>query len=143
MIAFKLPQLTCRFSTTLQPGLHSTTNRAFSQLTTMSLILQSVSVLLLLTYTLDQYLSSPHSSTKEIPGPFHTRYTSLALLLHVFRGRRRVWIHQLHQTYGPVVRLGPKEVSVTGGEALKEVYCKGGGWEKGRFYELFRIGGRR
>jgi hypothetical protein len=56
-----------------------------------------------------------------------------------FASQRRDYIHQLHQQYGPVVRLGPNEVSFTSLEALKEIYTSGGsGYDKTEFYTLFK-----
>ncbi|KAK6581509.1 hypothetical protein PZA11_006200 [Diplocarpon coronariae] len=55
-----------------------------------------------------------------------------------FTARRREYIHELHERYGPVVRLGPNEVSFTSLEALKEIYTSGGsGYDKTEFYTLF------
>ncbi|CEJ91335.1 hypothetical protein VHEMI07054 [[Torrubiella] hemipterigena] len=55
-----------------------------------------------------------------------------------FSGHRRVYIHELHKEFGPVVRLGPNEVSFTSVEALREIYQSGGsGYDKTEFYDLF------
>jgi hypothetical protein len=60
-------------------------------------------------------------------------------MLQEFMGNRREYIHHLHQQYGPVVRLGPNEVSFTSVEALKEIYSSGGsGYDKTEFYTLFK-----
>ena len=43
-------------------------------------------------------------------------------------------IHQAHEKYGPIVRLGPNEVSVNCVEGgIKAIYT--GGWEKHPWYE--------
>jgi len=41
-------------------------------------------------------------------------------------------IHAAHERYGPIVRLGPKEISVNSSEGLRVVYA--GGYEKHEFY---------
>lgn len=61
-----------------------------------------------------------------------------------FTGQRREYIHELHREFGPVVRLGPNEVSFTSQEALKEIYQSGGsGYDKTEFYTLFKQFGTR
>ena len=55
-----------------------------------------------------------------------------------FAGNRRIYVHKLHKKYGPVIRLGPNEVSFTSLEAMKEIYTSGGsGYDKTEFYTLF------
>jgi hypothetical protein len=96
---------------------------------------------LLLAVFLIQRLRSPLS---KIPGPAVSKYTSLVLKWKEIKALRTVYIHQLHQQYGPVVRIAPNEVSFTSWEALKEIYCSGGsGYDKTEFYDLFKIYGRR
>ncbi|OTA08873.1 Cytochrome P450 [Trichoderma parareesei] len=96
---------------------------------------------LLLAVFLIQRLRSPLS---RIPGPAVSKYTSLVLKWKEIKALRTVYIHQLHQQYGPVVRIAPDEVSFTSWEALKEIYCSGGsGYDKTEFYDLFKIYGRR
>jgi hypothetical protein len=56
-----------------------------------------------------------------------------------FTANRRESIHRLHKTYGPVVRLGPNEVSFTSLDAIKEIYASGGsGYDKTEYYDLFK-----
>jgi hypothetical protein len=60
-------------------------------------------------------------------------------MLQEFLSNRRIYIHQTHQKYGPVVRLGPNEVSFTSLEAIREIYSSGGsGYDKTEFYSLFK-----
>ncbi|OBT63929.1 hypothetical protein VE03_05948 [Pseudogymnoascus sp. 23342-1-I1] len=74
----------------------------------------------------------------KLPGPWHTRFSDVVLMYNEFTARRRVYIHELHKKFGPVVRLGPNEVSFTSVEALKEIYQSGGsGYDKTEFYNLF------
>ena len=44
-------------------------------------------------------------------------------------------VHAAHVKHGPVVRLGPKELSVNDVGGVRSVY--GGGFEKGEWYSLF------
>lgn len=78
------------------------------------------------------------------PGPTMSLFTSLVLKWKEINAERTLYIHALHQRYGPVVRVSPNEVSYTSWPALKEIYCSGGsGYDKSDFYNLFRIYGRR
>lgn len=74
----------------------------------------------------------------KLPGPWYSLFSDAFLMYKEFSAQRRVYIHELHKTYGPVVRLGPNEVSFTSLEALKEIYQSGGsGYDKTEFYNLF------
>ncbi|KAJ5679171.1 Cytochrome P450 [Penicillium macrosclerotiorum] len=79
------------------------------------------------------------SPLSNIPGPWFTRFTSFWIKYQEFTANRREYIHDLHQKYGPVVRLGPNEVSFTSLDAIKEIYASGGsGYDKTEFYTLFK-----
>ncbi|OKL55861.1 hypothetical protein UA08_08881 [Talaromyces atroroseus] len=80
----------------------------------------------------------------KLPGPWYTTVTSLVLKYHEFTKNRRLWIHALHQKYGPVVRIAPNEVSFSNTEGMKEIYQSGGsGYDKTEFYDLFTQYGHR
>ncbi|KIE00352.1 Cytochrome P450, partial [Metarhizium majus ARSEF 297] len=84
------------------------------------------------------------SPLRKLPGPTISLFTSLVLKWKEINAERTLYIHALHQRYGPVVRISPNEVSYTSWPALKEIYCSGGsGYDKSDFYNLFRIYGRR
>lgn len=84
------------------------------------------------------------SPIAKVPGPATSLFTSALLKWNELKGRRREYIHGLHVRYGPVVRIGPREVSFTSPEAVKEIYCSGGsGYDKTEFYDLFQVYGRR
>lgn len=84
------------------------------------------------------------SSLAKLPGPRYTAFTSLVLKYHEFTHGRRLYIHRLHQKYGPVVRLAPDEVSFATADAVKEIYMSGGsGYDKTPFYSLFTQFGTR
>ncbi|RDL36124.1 Uncharacterized protein BP5553_06736 [Venustampulla echinocandica] len=74
----------------------------------------------------------------KLPGPWYTLFSDVFLMYKEFTAQRRVYIHELHKRFGPVVRLGPNEVSFTSLEAVKEIYQSGGsGYDKTEFYNLF------
>ncbi|KAI0333961.1 cytochrome P450 [Cubamyces sp. BRFM 1775] len=73
-----------------------------------------------------------------LPGPKVCAITRLPLIYYEFSGQRRLWIHNLHLRYGPIVRIAPDEVSFTSCEAKKEIYSSGGsGYDKTSYYSLF------
>ncbi|KAF7592007.1 hypothetical protein BBP40_000787 [Aspergillus hancockii] len=75
----------------------------------------------------------------KVPGPFYAKFTCVVLKYQEFSGRRRVYIHSLHQKFGPVVRLAPNEISFADLEGLREIYQSGGsGYDKTEFYNLFK-----
>lgn len=79
-----------------------------------------------------------------LPGPALSAFTSLELKVNELKANRTLYVHGLHQRYGPVVRLGPNEVSFSSWAAVKEIYCSGGsGFDKTEFYDAFQIFGRR
>jgi hypothetical protein len=79
------------------------------------------------------------SPLSTIPGPWYTRFTSLWIKYQEFTANRRESIHHLHKVYGPVVRLGPNELSFTSLDAIREIYASGGsGYDKTEYYDLFR-----
>ncbi|CAK7215187.1 hypothetical protein SCUCBS95973_002396 [Sporothrix curviconia] len=79
------------------------------------------------------------SADAAVPGPALNLVSSLPLKYHEFRGNRTQYIHQLHRTYGSVVRLAPGEVAFASLPALKEIYMShGSGYDKTAFYHLFR-----
>ncbi len=84
------------------------------------------------------------SPMSKIPGPWHSLLTNAWLVYQEFTSMRRSYIHELHQRYGPVVRLGPSQVSFITREAIKEIYTsEGSGYDKTEFYTLFMQFGER
>ena len=84
------------------------------------------------------------SPLAKLPGPRLSIFTSLLLKWYELRANRRLYIHGLHERYGPVVRVAPGEVSFTSPAAVREIYSSGGsGYDKTEFYDLFKVYGRR
>jgi hypothetical protein len=83
------------------------------------------------------------SPIAKIPGPKLFSLTGLSLAKEDFQGTRTRTIHHLHQQYGPVVRVGPNEVSFNSLAALRQIY--GAGSPFGRppaFYRIFDLFGK-
>ncbi|KAH6995544.1 cytochrome P450 [Ilyonectria sp. MPI-CAGE-AT-0026] len=71
-----------------------------------------------------------------VPGPWLAGFTDIWRLF-IARGRRAQEVHlNLHERYGPVVRLGPRAVSVADPEAIKIIYSAGSGFLKTSFYPV-------
>jgi hypothetical protein len=95
-----------------------------------------IGTVLILAVFLFRRLSSPLVA---VPGPWYLKLTSLFLKYHEFTANRRVFVHELHKTYGPAVHLAPNEISFTSLEAVKEIYASGGsGYDKTEYYDLFQ-----
>ncbi|KAH7311101.1 putative benzoate 4-monooxygenase cytochrome P450 [Rhexocercosporidium sp. MPI-PUGE-AT-0058] len=74
---------------------------------------------------------------RRIPGPKSYAITKWRLAYDDWKGLRTRSIHQLHQRYGPVVRIGPNEISFNSVTALKTIYGAGSGFERTPFYRMF------
>ena len=99
---------------------------------------------LLLLATAAWVVKSLRSPIANIPGPTYSVFTSLFLKYKEFARKRRIYIHELHQRYGPVVRLGPNEISFATADAVKEIYQSGGsGYDRTELYDLFKQFGAR
>jgi len=59
-------------------------------------------------------------------------FSPLWILWKRWSSREVSAIHAAHERHGPIVRLGPREISVNSSEGLRVVYA--GGYEKHDFY---------
>jgi len=88
-------------------------------------------VLLLFQYVLYPAFLSPLS---KIPNAHFSAPISSLWIAIKRRGRAGTrTIYQLHKKYGPIIRLGPNEISVNTPGALRTIYM--GGFDKSRWYE--------
>ncbi|KAH8920630.1 cytochrome P450 [Atractiella rhizophila] len=59
----------------------------------------------------------------KVPGPFLCKITGAVDAYQTLAsGRRSPWIYDLHQKYGPAVRISPTLVSINDPSALKQIY---------------------
>jgi cytochrome P450 len=65
--------------------------------------------------------------------------TSQWLVLRDVTGDRTSTIHDLHQRYGPCVRVGPNEVSYSNVEVVKELYGQQTQFMKAAIYDAFVV----
>jgi hypothetical protein len=105
---------------------------------TVSIVI--VLTLLLFNYFIyDVFISNPLSA---IPGPKIFALSSWRLALEDWRGTRTTTIYALHLKYGPVVRVGPNEVSFNNLSALRTIYGAGSGFERTNWYRCFDVYGK-
>ncbi|TFY54545.1 hypothetical protein EVJ58_g8800 [Rhodofomes roseus] len=76
------------------------------------------------------------------PGPLLCRMTKLWMVYQANTGKSHEFIRSLHATYGPVVRIGPNELSVVDVDLLPRILGPEG-MPKGPLWEGRRISGKR
>ncbi|KAK5011323.1 hypothetical protein LTR28_003940, partial [Elasticomyces elasticus] len=79
------------------------------------------------------------SPLSKIPGPLLARITAKWLIVVDMAGNRTSTIHRLHQVYGDVVRIGPKEVSFSSARVIKELYGQASTFMKAPSYDDFSL----
>ena len=82
----------------------------------------TISAIVLISHVCWRLLFSPLA---KLPGPKQFALTGLRLAKEDLYGTRTRTIHHLHQEYGPVVRVGPNEVSFNSLTALRLIYGAG------------------
>lgn len=82
-------------------------------------------------------------SLAKLPGPKLYALTSWRLAYDDWLGERTRRIYQLHQRYGPAVRIGPSELSFNSLSALRTIYGAGGGFQRTSFYRMFDAYGKQ
>lgn len=80
---------------------------------------------------------------RRIPGPQLYRLTRWRLAYDAYQAKMVFSINQLHQKYGPVVRISSNEVSFNSLTALRTIYGAGSGFERTRFYSMFDVYGTK
>ncbi|KAJ6495411.1 high nitrogen upregulated cytochrome P450 monooxygenase 2 [Mycena sanguinolenta] len=83
------------------------------------------------------YHLSPFHPLAQYPGPIIAKVTKLWGLWKAFHGYRHLYHKELHDMYGPYVRIGPNELSVIDVVAVGQILSHGG-LDKGRHYETGR-----
>lgn len=76
---------------------------------------------------------------RSIPGPFLASISDLDRIWSCASGLQMNYHLQLHEKYGPLVRLGPKHVSFSDGSLIPEIYGFGSKFTKSDFYKMFDI----
>ncbi|KAF2092489.1 cytochrome P450 [Rhizodiscina lignyota] len=103
--------------------------------------ISTVAFLIVLSSSILYYrvLSTNHP-LHHIPGPLAARASQLWLFWSLYRGHPRQIQKDMHERYGPVVRIGPNEVSIADAASLNVIYG-GKPWLKGKSYSFTASGG--
>ncbi|EPQ31815.1 cytochrome p450 monooxygenase [Pseudozyma flocculosa PF-1] len=62
--------------------------------------------------------------TSSIPGPSLLHWTMLPALYYYIRGEQWKYVDHLHTVYGPIFRLGSRQIYVSDKEAIKQLLAK-------------------
>lgn len=101
------------------------TEDSFIDMITIPLLLAAM-----IGYVLYQWFLSPLSW---VPGPKIAALSPAWILYITWSEKRNRTVHALHEKYGPIVRLGPSEVSISDPAYLKMIYSSGN-YDKSSFY---------
>ncbi|KAK1979002.1 cytochrome P450 [Colletotrichum cereale] len=71
-----------------------------------------------------QKIAALKSPLKNIPGPWYAPLTTLHLRYLFSTGTIWKLVERSHEKYGPIVRLGPRQVWISDKEAMKEILVK-------------------
>ncbi|KAM0301547.1 hypothetical protein ACHAPM_005777 [Fusarium culmorum] len=77
------------------------------------------------------YFTSP---LRKYPGPDLAAWTNLWRLAVVRKGSYHLKIKELHEKYGPIVRIGPNTLDLDIPDLIKTLYGTDGKWKKTEFY---------
>ncbi|KAH8424752.1 cytochrome P450 [Aspergillus melleus] len=99
----------------------------------MSMILLGILALVIILRCLYRGLLNPLS---HIPGPALSRWTDIVVSFYWLKGKKAVYVDELHKKYGPVVRIAPNEVDICDVGAAKEIHKTGGRFMKSEWYRL-------
>ena len=85
---------------------------------------------------------------RALPGPFVAKFTNLWRLSSTLWGHHERRLQKLHEKYGSVVRIGPKAISISDPDAIKDIYglkanfpkvgCSNLLWTKSRSWPILR-----
>lgn len=79
------------------------------------------------------------SGLSNLPGPFLAKISNLDRIWSCASGEQMNYHLQLHQKYGPLVRIGPNHVSFSDARHIPQVYSITSKFFKSDFYSMFDI----
>jgi hypothetical protein len=62
---------------------------------------------------------------RDIPGPLLARFTRFWYFIEIYKGSFEVTDVELHEKYGPIIRIAPHEYSIDDVDAAKTIYGHG------------------
>ncbi|KAF4962746.1 hypothetical protein FSARC_9194 [Fusarium sarcochroum] len=105
----------------------------------MSITLGLAVVLILSAISLNAIFDYYRGPLSSFPGPWYTRFTGIPLFYARARGTSREHLRHIHKRYGPVVRVGPKEVSVNSVDGYYKVHGVGSHCLKAPVFDKIRF----
>ncbi|KAI0541875.1 cytochrome P450 family protein [Xylaria digitata] len=105
----------------------------YGQLFPTSILLLAIFAASACTYIIYQYVFSPLAA---FPGPLAAKFTKIWRAYGMYKGTWHRDIVDLHRKYGPVVRIGPNELSVGDPEAFRQIYRVSKAFPKGACYSV-------
>lgn len=94
----------------------------------------SFATVVVITATVIRLLNNRYGyGISHIPGPVAASLTDLWRFVLVWRRRPELTHIQLHQKYGKLVRLGPREISCSEPSAVQVIYALNSGFVKSGF----------
>ncbi|KAK7685066.1 hypothetical protein QCA50_011903 [Cerrena zonata] len=86
------------------------------------------------------YRSSPWHPLSQHPGPFWNRITEIPLALSAYRRDRFLYVRDLHERYGKIVRIAPNAISINSSAAVNPIYGSSQCFNKSDAYDLHMKG---
>ncbi|KAI8665714.1 hypothetical protein NCS56_01008300 [Fusarium sp. Ph1] len=74
---------------------------------------------------------------RRVPGPFLARITNLYFVPSTFKCDRAYVLRRLHERYGPIIRVGPNEVSLSDWRMYRRIYTNKQALKDPKFYSPF------
>ncbi|KAJ7865599.1 cytochrome P450 [Mycena olivaceomarginata] len=88
------------------------------------------------------YRMSPLHPLSKYPGPIACRISKLWLTFIASRGKLHIYVKELHDAYGPVIRIGPNELSINEVSLVPSI-LGANGMPKGPLWDGRRISGKK
>ncbi|KAF8699816.1 Cytochrome P450 monooxygenase, partial [Rhizoctonia solani] len=94
----------------------------------------------LISFYVIPYLLDPYDYRRRFPGPWSAVLSNSWQSSVVKTGKACNTMFEIHQKYGPFVRIGPNHISIADPDALEDIYKHGNGLLKSDYYAMFRLG---
>ncbi|KAI1387748.1 cytochrome P450 [Hypoxylon trugodes] len=96
-----------------------------------------------ITFALNVFYNIFLHPLRNYPGPLASRATGLWRAHKLLSGHLPQIVKQLHDEYGPVIRIAPNELSFIDSEAWKDIYGHHGSYEMAKDPRFYRFVGNR
>ncbi|KAF2762464.1 cytochrome P450 monooxygenase-like protein [Pseudovirgaria hyperparasitica] len=88
-----------------------------------SRILPLLSLVLLYIYYVTKLLyTALLGPLSRYPGPVSAKFSDIESYWHTVKLNRHIWLWQMHEKYGPIVRIGPNSVVISSVEGFHRIY---------------------